>query len=303
MPELPDIEAYVSALTAKTAGEQLVEVRLASPFLLRSVEPSLDSVAGKLVTGYRRIGKRIVWELEDDLFLVLHLMIAGRLRWKKPRPKLGGKNALASFEFESGAAILTEASTRKRASLFVVRGESGLEAHDPGGIDPLETTLEEFTAALTAENHTIKRSLTDPRVLSGIGNAYSDEILFAAKMSPYRQTQSMSEDEFATLFEAVRDTLSGWRDLMISEVEGSFPDKVTAFRPEMFVHGKYKEPCRVCGTKIQRIRYASNEANYCPTCQNEGRLFADRSLSRLLKKDWPKTAEELELMMREKAID
>lgn len=303
VPELPDIEAYLHALRQKTAGQELVEIRLKSPFLLRSVEPALDQAHGRCVVGYSRTGKRIVFELEGDLFLVLHLMIAGRLRWKSRNPSLKSKNALASFEFESGAAWLTEASSKKRASLYVVSGAENLAEHDPGGVDPLAISLRVFKSALTVENHTIKRSLTDPRILSGIGNAYSDEILFAAQMSPYQQTQSMSDDDYERLFNAVQTTLTTWRDRMIEEIDGSFPDKVTAFRPDMFVHGRYKETCKVCGTKIQRIRYASNEANYCPTCQNEGRLFADRSLSRLLKKDWPRTAEELELMMSEKKID
>ncbi len=307
MPELPDITAYLTALTPRVAGQTLEQLRIASPLLLRTAVPPIHSIEGKTIRGLRRLGKRIVFVFEPDetgepLFLVLHLMIAGRLHWREfkagARPKLGGRNNLASFDFPNGSLVLTEAGAKRRASLHLVRGEAALAALDPGGVDIFSLSLNDFRAALSAENHTLKRALTDPRVLSGIGNAYSDEILWAAKLSPLAQTQKLTPDEWQRLYTATRETLQTWIDRFNSEAEKNFPEKVTAFRPEMAVHGRYNLPCPRCGTPVQRIRYADNETNYCPTCQTNGRVLADRSLSRLLGSDWPRTLDELEALRR-----
>lgn len=294
MPELPDIELYLHALRRYVVGHTLERVRLASPFLLRSVSPPLTAAHGRRVAGVRRLGKRIVFELEGELSLVLHLMIAGRLRWKPAGVKIPRRLGLAAFDFASGSLLLTEAGSKKRASLFVVEGAAGVAAHDPGGLEVLAATEAEFGAALRARSHTLKRALTDPRILSGIGNAYSDEILHRARLSPFKRTGQLDDEELARLFAATRATLRDWRDALIAELGDGFPDKVTAFRPDMAVHGRYNQPCPVCGTPVQRILYAENEANYCVECQTGGKLLADRVLSRLMKDDWPKTLEELE---------
>ena len=296
VPELPDVTVYIEALTPRVVGERLGRVRVRSPFLLRSVEPPLTAIFGKKVTGLRRLGKRIVFGFEDDLFLVLHLMIAGRLHWKPAGTKIQGKVGLAAFDFPRGTLTLTEASTRKRASLHVVRGEAALAEHDRGGIEVLDADLAAFRSALTRERHTLKRTLTDPRIFSGIGNAYSDEILHRARLSPVRMTTQLDDAETARLFAAVQETLREWTERLRRATGEEFPEGVTAFRPEMAVHGRYREPCPVCGTPVQRIQYAENETNYCPRCQTEGIVLADRSLSRLLKDDWPKRIEELEEM-------
>ena len=295
MPELPDVVIYLEALTRHIVGRRLERIRLLSPFVLRSVDPPIDILHGQTVRGVRRIGKRIVLAFDEDMFLVLHLMIAGRLRWREPgkKPGMGPKMLLASFEFADGTLFFTEASSKKRASMQVVRGEAALGALDPGGIEPLEATLEAFHAALTRENHTLKRALTDPHLLSGIGNAYSDEILHAARLSPLKLSRSLSDDEFVRLYEATRATLAAWVDRLREDVSGGFPEKVTAFRDDMAVHGRFKLPCPVCGLPVQRIVYASNECNYCAKCQTGGRLLADRSLSRLLKGDWPRSIDEV----------
>ena len=293
MPELPDIVAYIEALEPRILNRPIQDIRLSSPFLLRSVDPPLSEASGKNVTDLRRLGKRIVLGLEDELFLVIHLMIAGRFHWKENRAK-PNRQTLASFVFGSGTLMLTEAGSKKRASMYFVRGESGLAAHDPGGLEVLEADLKSFTARLTAENHTLKRALTDPHFFSGIGNAYSDEILHAAGLSPLKLTERLDESEVRRLYEATQATLRLWSEKLCREAKESFPEKVTAFRPEMSVHGRYGKPCPRCGTPVQRIVYAANEANYCPTCQTAGRLLADRALSRLLKTDWPRTLEELE---------
>jgi formamidopyrimidine-DNA glycosylase len=297
MPEYPDIVAYLKALETRVLNRKLFSIRITSPFLLRSAVPPVSAVEGKRVIELRRIGKRICFGFEEELWLVLHLMIAGRLHWKEGKSKPSKIN-LAAFEFENGTLTLTEAGSRKRASLRVVQGEAALEEIDPGGLEIFDSKLKQFAEVLRSSNHTLKRSLSDPRLFSGIGNAYSDEILFAARLSPFALTQKLDDAEVQRLFEATRATLTDWSDRLLSEADKSFPEKVTAFRPEMAVHGKYKEPCPRCGAKIQRIRYASNETNYCPTCQTGGRLLADRSLSLLLKKDWPRTPEELEEMKR-----
>lgn len=295
MPELPDVELYLEAIGARTIGHRLTKIRLASPFLLRTVDPPIDAVASKKVTGLRRIGKRIVLELEGDLFVVIHLMVAGRFKWADtPGAKIPGRVGLAAFDFDSGTLVLTEASKKKRASLHLVRGEEALAELDRGGAEPLETDLAGFREAITRERHTLKRALTDQRLLSGIGNAYSDEILHRAKLSPMRRSDQLGDEEMERLYEATQTVLREWIARLRDEVGDGFPEKVTAFREEMAVHGKYKQPCPVCGGKVMRIRYAENEANYCPTCQTDGKLLADRSLSRLLKKSWPKTLEELE---------
>jgi formamidopyrimidine-DNA glycosylase len=296
VPELPDIELYLHALQPRIVGQRLERVRVASPFLVRSVDPPLEEAFGRIVTGLRRIGKRIVWALEGDLFLVVHLMIAGRFRWRPAAEavKVPGKVGLAAFDFPAGTLLLTEAGSERRASLHVVKGDTQLSALDPGGIDVLSSTADEFGHVLARENHTLKRALTDPSLLSGIGNAYSDEILHAAKLSPMQLTSKLTGGEIARLHAAVVATLTSWRDRLIADAGVAFPEKVTAFREGMATHGRYGKPCPVCGTPIQRIRYAANEANYCPTCQTEGKLLADRSLSRLLKASWPKTLEELE---------
>jgi len=294
MPELPDIQIYIEALTDRIVGVELESIRLLSPFLLRSVDPSIVETHGRTVRGIRRMGKRIVIELEDDYFLVLHLMIAGRLKWQKAGAAVPKKQGLAAFDFEHGTLVLTEAGTKKRASLYVVQGEDGLADHDRGGLEVMECSAEEFADRLQARNHTLKRALCDPTMFSGIGNAYSDEILHSARLSPFKQTGSLSDEEGERLWTATRETMQTWIDRFREETGNGFPKKVTAFRPEMAVHGKYGEPCPVCNTPVQRIVYASNEANYCPTCQTEGRLLKDRALSRLLKSDWPRSLEELE---------
>ena len=294
MPELPDIVVYIEALEKRIQGSVLEHVRVASPFLLRTAVPPLSSVEGKKIVELRRLGKRICFGLEGDLWLVLHLMIAGRLHWYNERAKAAKGRSLAVFEFSTGGLVLTEAGTQKRASLHVVQGEAGLDDLDPGGLEVFEATTEEFARALRARNHTLKRALTDPRILSGIGNAYSDEILFEAKLSPFTLTQKLTDQDIEQLFTAIKRTLSDWVECLRSESKDRFPEKVTAFRPDMATHGKYGEPCPRCGNKIQRIRHGSNETNYCPTCQTGGKLLADRALSRLLKDDWPRTPEELE---------
>jgi formamidopyrimidine-DNA glycosylase len=294
MPELPDVAVYLECLEPRIVGERLERVRLRSPFLLRTVEPPLGTVFGARVDGLRRIGKRIVIAVEGVRFLVLHLMIAGRLRWRAAGTKLPGKLGLAAFDFSSGTLLLTEASSRQRAALHVVEGEAALAALDPGGIEPLDADLARFRAAVLRERHTLKRTLTDPRILSGIGNAYSDEILHRAKLSPVRLTDQLTADEMARLHAATQETLADFTARIRREVGDGFPEKVTAFRDDMAVHGRYGKPCPVCGTAVQRIVHAENETNYCPTCQTGGKLLADRSLSRLLKEDWPRTLEELE---------
>ena len=298
MPELPDITAYITALEARIVGQRLEHVRLGSPFLLRTVEPPLASVEGRTVEKLRRVGKRIAIGLEGDLWLVLHLMIAGRLHWKKREAKLGGRQNLAAFDFPNGSLTLTEAGSKRRASLHVVSGEGNLAALDAGGIDVFAADLEAFRAALTAENHTLKRALTDPRLLSGIGNAYSDEILHAAQLSPVTLTGKLKPEEWARLFDAARGTLRKWMDQLRAEAEEKFPEKVTAFREDMAVHGRYGKPCPRCGDKVLRIRYADKETNYCARCQTGGKVLADRSLSRLLGSDWPRTLEELEALKK-----
>jgi formamidopyrimidine-DNA glycosylase len=298
MPELPDIAAYITALEPRVLGQRLERVRLGSVFLLRTVEPSLASIEGRAVCEIRRIGKRIAIGVEGDLWLVLHLMIAGRLHWRPPQAKLAGRQALAAFDFPSGSLVLTEAGSKRRASLFVLRGEEALRAIDPGGVEVFSTDLDGFRAALTQENRTLKRALTDPRLISGVGNAYSDEILHAAQLSPITQTHKLKPEEWERLFVATRSTLTLWIDRMRAEAEQSFPEKVTAFRPEMAVHGRFGKPCPRCGEKVQRIRYADNETNYCVRCQTGGKVLADRSLSRLLGSDWPRTLDELEALKR-----
>jgi formamidopyrimidine-DNA glycosylase len=294
MPELPDVAVYIEALEARIAGETLQRMRLASPFLLRTVDPPLAEATNRRVIGLRRLGKRIVIGLESDIFLMLHLMIAGRLHWKSAGAKPPGKIGLAAFDFSSGTLVLTEAGTKRRAALYLVRGEAGLREHDPGGLEVLDADLAAFSTALARENHTLKRSLTDPGILSGIGNAYSDEILHRAKLSPVKQTRQLSAEEIARLFEATRATLLDWCDRIRAQAAGEFPEGVMAFREGMAVHGRYGKPCPVCGSPVQRIAYADNETNYCAVCQTGGRLLADRALSRLLKQDWPRTLEELE---------
>ena len=298
MPELPDIAAYITALEPRIVGQRLERVRIASVFLLRTAQPPLSSAEGRAVRELRRIGKRIAFGLDGDLWLVLHLMIAGRLHWRPPGVKLAGRQNLAAFDFPNGSLLLTEAGTTRRASLHVVEGESGLRSIDPGGIEIFGSGFQSFREALVAENRTLKRALTDPRILSGIGNAYSDEILHAARLSPVALTQKLKPEEWDRLYAATRETLQLWIDRLGAEARAAFPEKVTAFRKGMAAHGRYGEPCSVCGEKIQRIRYASNETNYCPRCQTGGKLLADRGLSRLLKSDWPKTLEELETLKR-----
>ena len=296
MPELPDIVVYIEALEKRILDRTLERVLIVSPFLLRTAVPPLSSTEGKRVTRLRRIGKRICIGLEDDLWLVLHLMIAGRLHWRKDKAKVSKPRGLAAFEFDQGTLLWTEAGSQKRASLHVVQGESGLQSLDPGGIEIFDSSPAEFARVLQSANHTLKRALTDPRLFSGIGNAYSDEILFEAQLSPLALTQKLKPDEIERLYYATRANLERWTELLRKQTGLSFPEGVTAFRPGMAVHGRYKEPCVRCGTKIQRIRYAANETNYCPTCQTGGKLLADRSLSRLLREDWPKTPEDLEAL-------
>jgi formamidopyrimidine-DNA glycosylase len=298
MPELPDISAYITALEARIMGQKLERVRLGSVFLLHSVDPPLSAVEGCTVRGLRRIGKRIAIGVDHELWLVLHLMIAGRLHWKSPQAKLAGRNALAAFDFENGSLVLTEAGSKRRASLYVVRGEEALQAMDPGGVEIFETDLDGFRVALTAENRTLKRALTDPRLISGVGNAYSDEILHASQLSPVTLTHKLKPGEWERLFAASRDTLRLWMDRLGAEATKNFPEKVTAFRPEMAVHGRFNLPCPRCGEKVQRIRYADNETNYCAQCQTGGKVLADRSLSRLLGSDWPRTLDELEALKK-----
>ena len=298
MPELPDISAYIAALEARILDQPLDRVRLASVFLLRTADPPLEAVQGKSVRELRRIGKRIAIGLDEDLWLVLHLMIAGRLHWRPPLVKLAGRHALAAFDFPTGSLTLTEAGSKRRASLHLLRGRQALDDIDPGGIEIFSTDLADFRAALTLENRTLKRALTDPRLVSGIGNAYSDEILHAAQLSPIALTHKLKPKEWDRLFAAVCSTLTCWIDRLQTEARTSFPEKVTAFRPQMAVHGRFGQPCPRCGQPIQRIRYADNETNYCPRCQTGGKLLADRGLSRLLGSDWPRTLDELESLKR-----
>jgi len=294
MPELPDIVCYLHALETRVAGQRLERLRIASPFLLRTADPPLADLSGRAIRGVRRLGKRIVFALDDAYFVVLHLMIAGRLHWKPVAAPIPRRAGLAALDFPSGTLLLTEASTKHRASLHVVRGERALAAHDPGGLDVLGATLEQFRAALARESHTLKRALTDPRLLDGIGNAYSDEILHAARLSPLRLTSQLTREESERLFRAARETLATWIERLGAQTGDAFPEHVTAFRNGMAVHGRFKKPCPVCGSPVQRIRYAANEVNYCATCQTGGRLLADRSLSRLMKEDWPRSLEEWE---------
>jgi formamidopyrimidine-DNA glycosylase len=298
MPELPDIAAYITALEPRIVRQPIKQVRLASPFLLRTAQPPIASVEGRVVGELRRIGKRIAIGVEGDLWLVLHLMIAGRLHWREAGAKLAGRRNLAAFDFPGGSLVLTEAGTMHRASLCVFAGEEGLGSIDPGGIDVFLSDRNAFREALTAENRTLKRALTDPRIVSGIGNAYSDEILHAAQLSPITLTHKLQPHDWERLFTATRDTLRLWIDRLQAEAQAAFPEKVTAFRKDMAVHGRYGEPCPRCGEKIQRIRYADNETNYCARCQSGGKVLADRSLSRLLRSDWPRTLDELEALKR-----
>jgi formamidopyrimidine-DNA glycosylase len=308
MPELPDVTAYLVALEPRVVGQPLIAIRIASPFLLRSVDPPLREASGRRVVGLRRVGKRIVMELERSgrgdarepaIFVIIHLMIAGRLHWKDaPAARIPGKLGLAAFDFPTGTLLFTEAGTKKRAALHLARGDDALAAHDAGGIDPLTADVASFTAALTRENHTVKRSLTDPRFFSGIGNAYSDEILHRARLSPVKLTRQLSAEEIARLHAATQATLTHWIERLSAEARAAFPEKVTAFRPDMAVHGRYGKPCPDCGAPVQRIVHADNETNYCARCQTGGRLLADRALSRLLHQDWPKSLEELEALHR-----
>jgi formamidopyrimidine-DNA glycosylase len=301
VPELPDVTVYVERLRAILGGRAIERIRVGSPFLVRSFEPPLEAARNRKVTGVRRLGKRIVFELDDELFLVLHLMIAGRLHFREPGAKLVKKFGLLALDFAHGSLVLTEAGSKRRASLHVVHGESALSEFDRGGLEPIGSSLDAFEAALRRESHTLKRALTDPRLLSGIGNAYSDEILHRARLSPLALTGSLDRDEIARLHAAANTVLVEWTDRLRAETGEGFPEKVTAFRPEMAVHGRYKEPCPVCGSPVQRIVHASNEINYCPRCQTGGRLLADRSLSRLLKQDFPRTLEELEEHKRQRS--
>jgi formamidopyrimidine-DNA glycosylase len=298
MPELPDIEVYLEALRPRIGGQPLEAARVSSPFLLRTVEPTLESFLGRRVADLRRLGKRIVIGFEGERFMVLHLMITGRLQWKPRGAKGAGRIGLAAFDFPTGTLLLTEAGSKKRASLHLVAGEAALAAFDPGGLEVLEADLEAFQAALTSESHTLKRALTDPHLLSGIGNSYSDEILHRARLSPFQLTRNLTPEETEILFQACREVLTGWTERLRAETGDRFPEKVTAFRDGMAVHGRFGKPCPVCGTPVQRLVYADSEANYCPTCQTGGRLLADRALSQLLKRDWPRTLEELEARKR-----
>ncbi|MEK6375967.1 MAG: DNA-formamidopyrimidine glycosylase family protein [Acidobacteriota bacterium] len=293
MPELPDVTVYVEALQKRLVGQSLTKMRLASPFVLRTVEPSPSEAAGRRVKDIRRVGKRIVLELEGELFIVIHLMIAGRFKWLAPNAKIPGKVGLAAFDFPNGTLLLTEAGSKRRAAIHIVRGAAGLAEHDRGGLEPLAMTLIEFSDALTRERHTLKRSLTDPHLFSGIGNAYSDEILHRARLSPVQMSTNLSEEEIVRLYDAIRGTLIDWTDRLRRDAGDGFPEKVTAFREGMAVHGRYNQPCPVCGTPVQRIVYSENETNYCARCQTGGRLLADRALSRLLHGDWPKSIDEL----------
>jgi formamidopyrimidine-DNA glycosylase len=296
MPELPDVSVYVEAIRTRIVGHQLVRTMVKSPFLLRSTAPPISATTGKTVREVRRLGKQIAIGVEGGLWLVLHLMIAGRLHWKTSAPKLGSRNILVAFEFDNGWMWLTEAGTQRRAALRVVEGDEGLQSLSAGGIEPLDASLDQFASALRSSNHTLKRSLTDPHIFSGIGNAYSDEILHRAQLSPIAMSQKLTDDEVGRLYEGTRAILKEWTDRLRTEARGEFPEKVTAFRPEMAVHGRYRQPCPRCGAKVQRIRYASNETNYCAKCQTGGRLLADRALSRLMHEDWPRTLDELEAL-------
>ena len=298
MPELPDIAAYIGALESRIVGQTLERVRVASAFLLRTARPPLSSVEGRIVRELRRVGKRIAIGVENDLWLVIHLMIVGRFHWRAAGAKLAGRNSLAAFDFPNGSLVLTEAGARRRASLHILSGEESLRSLDPGGIDVFSADLDSFRTALSAENHTLKRALTDPRLVSGIGNAYSDEILHAAQLSPITLTHKLQPQEWERLFTATRQTLQLWIDRLRAEAEAGFPEKVTAFRKDMAVHGRYGEPCPRCGDKVLRIRYADKETNYCARCQTGAKVLADRSLSRLLGSDWPRTLEELEALKR-----
>ena len=298
MPELPDISAYLSALEPRIVGQPLTLIRIASPFLLRTVQPRIEEIEGHTVRGLHRIGKRIVLEFDNGLWLVLHLMIAGRLHWRPLGAKLGGRNNLAAFDFPNGSLVLTEAGSKRRASLHLFRNQQDAQSIDPGGIDVFTATLEDFRNALAAENRTLKRALTDPRILSGIGNAYSDEILHAAQLSPIQLTHKLTPEQWERLYNATRSTLQLWIDRLNAEAAQSFPEKVTAFRPDMAAHGRFGQPCPTCGQPIQRIRYADNETNYCAQCQTNGKVLADRSLSRLLGADWPRTHDELEALKK-----
>ena len=302
MPELPDVTVYIEALHERVLHQPIQKIRIGSPFIVRSYDPPIREAEGKKVLGLRRLGKRIVLELEDELFLIVHLMIAGRFHWKPKGAKIARKYGQAALDFPHGTLLLTEAGTKKRASIYLVRGEAALREHDPGGLEIFDVGLDEFRRALTRENHTLKRSLTDPHLFSGIGNAYSDEILHRARLSPIRLTQQMTEKETETLYHAVRESLAEWMERLRKERGAGFPEKVTAFRPDMAVHGKYGKPCPVCGSPIQRIVHAENETNYCSKCQTGGKLLADRSLSRLLKKDWPKSPEEMEEVKRSRSL-
>jgi formamidopyrimidine-DNA glycosylase len=296
MPELPDVTVYIEALSERVLNQPIQRIRIGGPFIVRSFDPPIGAAEGKTVLALRRVGKRIVFDLEDDLFLIVHLMIAGRFHWKPKGAKIARKYGQAAFDFPNGTLLLTEAGTKKRASIYLVRGEAALREHDPGGLEVLDASMESFREALTRENHTLKRTLTDAHVFSGIGNAYSDEILHRAGLSPIRMTQRMTESEIEKLFRAVRESLAEWVERLRRERGSGFPEKVTAFRPDMAVHGKYGKPCPVCGSPVQRIVHAENETNYCAKCQTGGKLLADRSLSRLLKQDWPRSLEELEEM-------
>jgi formamidopyrimidine-DNA glycosylase len=300
MPEFPDVTVYIEALTERVLNRPIQKIRIGSPFVLRSFDPPISAAEKKNILALRRLGKRIVFELEDQLFLIVHLMIAGRLHWKPKGAKIARKYGQAAFDFPNGTLLLTEAGTKKRASIHLVRGEAALQEHDPGGLEVFDSSFDQFREVLTRENHTLKRSLTDPRLFSGIGNAYSDEILHRARLSPIRLTRQMTETEIEALYHAIKDTLDDWVERLRKERRRGFPEKVTAFRPDMAVHGKYGKPCPVCGSPVQRIVHAENETNYCAKCQTGGKLLADRSLSRLLKDDWPGTLEELEEIKRER---
>jgi formamidopyrimidine-DNA glycosylase len=300
MPEFPDVTVYIEALTERVLNRPIQKIRIGSPFVLRSFDPPISAAEKKNILALRRLGKRIVFELQDQLFLIVHLMIAGRLHWKPKGAKIARKYGQAAFDFPNGTLLLTEAGTKKRASIHLVRGEAALQEHDPGGLEVFDSSFDQFRKVLTRENHTLKRSLTDPRLFSGIGNAYSDEILHRARLSPIRLTRQMTETEIEALYHAIKDSLDDWVERLRKERRGGFPEKVTAFRADMAVHGKYGKPCPVCGSPVQRIVHAENETNYCAKCQTGGKLLADRSLSRLLKDDWPRTLEELEEIKRER---
>jgi formamidopyrimidine-DNA glycosylase len=294
MPEFPDVTVYIEAISERVLNQPVQKIRIGSPFVLRSFDPPINGAEGKKVLALRRLGKRVVLALEDELFLIVHLMIAGRFHWKPKGAKIARKYGQAAFDFPNGTLLLTEAGTKKRASIYLVHGEAALQEHDPGGLEVLDASLDQFRERLTRENHTLKRSLTDPHMFSGIGNAYSDEILHRARLSPIRLTRQMTDTEIEALYHAIRESLSEWLTRLRQERGSGFPEKVTAFRPDMAVHGKFRKPCPVCGSPVQRIVHADNETNYCAKCQTGGKLLADRSLSRLLKDDWPRTLEELE---------